>query len=283
MCFGLAMSEHDRTLGALRWLMRPIVRLLIVRGVQLPAVNALLKQIYVDVAASEFGIDDKPPTDSRVSVLTGVHRRDVRSIRADGMPSSAPPTMSLSATVIGRWLGDTTYIDGNGQPKALHRLADEGSPSFEELFQGISKDVHPRTVLDGLIDQKLVDWDQTNDVVRLKSQAFVPTADGEGLMRFFEMNLHDHLAAAVSNLVNDESDRRFLERAVYYNKLETTSVDQIEVEARKLGERILNDLNSKALQLQKTDADAGDDKAKERFRFGVFFYREDDPSKGTTS
>ena len=275
------MSEHDRTLVALRWLMRPIVRMLIVRGVQLPAVNALLKQVYVDVASSEFGIDDKPPTDSRISILTGVHRRDVRSIRTDGMPSSAPPAMSLSATVIGRWLGDPTYIDGKGQPKALHRLADNGSPSFEELFQGISKDVHPRTVLDGLIDQKLVDWDQTADVVSLKSQAFVPTADSEGLMRFFEMNLHDHLAAAVSNLVGEENDRRFLERAVYYNRLETTSVDKIEGKARELGERILGDLNSKALQLQK--ADAGEDGATERFRFGVFFYREDDRPKGNSS
>ncbi|MEM8951603.1 MAG: DUF6502 family protein [Pseudomonadota bacterium] len=275
------MSEHDRTLAALRWLMRPIVRLLIARGVQLPAVNALLKQVYVDVAIDEFGIDDKPPTDSRVSILTGVHRRDVRSIRTDGMPSSAPPAMSLSATVIGRWLGDPTYVDGKGQPKALHRSADNGSPSFEELFQGISKDVHPRTVLDGLIDQKLVDWDQTTDVVRLKSQAFVPTADSEGLMRFFEMNLHDHLAAAVSNLVGDEHGRRFLERAVYYNHLETTSVDKIEGKARELGERVLNDLNSKALELQK--ADAGEDGTTERFRFGVFFYREDDPPKGNSS
>jgi hypothetical protein len=275
------MSEHDRTLAALRWLMRPIIRLLIARGVQLSAVNALLKQVYVDVAIDEFRIDDKPPTDSRVSILTGVHRRDVRSIRTDGMPSSAPPAMSMSATVIGRWLGDPTCVDGDGQPKALHRLADNGSPSFEELFQGISKDVHPRTILDGMIDQKLVDWDQRNDVVRLKSKAFVPTADSEGLMRFFEMNLHDHLAAAVSNLVNDENDRRFLERAVYYNQLETTSVDKIEGEARQLGERILSDMNSKALQLQQADADEGGET--ERFRFGVFFYREEDRPKGNSS
>ena len=259
--------------------MRPVVRLLIARGVQLPAVTALLKQVYVDVATSEFRIDDKPPTDSRVSVLTGVHRRDVRSIRTAGAPSSARAIMSLSATVIGRWLGDPAYTDAQKQPRALHRLADGGSPNFENLFRDISKDVHPRTVLDDLIAQKLVDWDQDSDVVRLKSHAFVPNTQGEGLMRFFEMNLHDHLAAAVDNLLNDDNKRRFLERAVYYNRLGAASVDQIETEARELGEQVLNDLNSKALRLQK--ADAGDEGATERFRFGLFFYREDDRSEGS--
>lgn len=275
------MSEQDRTLHALRWLMRPIVRLLIARGVQLPAVTAALKQIYVDVATTDFKIDDKPPTDSRVSVLTGVHRRDVRSIRKDGAPSSVRPAMSLSATVIGRWLGDPAYANDDGEPKALHRLADEGSPSFEELFQGISKDVHPRTVLDDLIVQKLVDWDEDRSLVRLRSNAFVPAAGGEDLMRFFEMNLHDHLAAAVANLLDDETEDRFLERAVYYNHLSSASVDAIEGDARKLGEKALNELNSKALRMQNADRDEGD--ATERFRFGVFFYRDDDQAKGGSS
>lgn len=275
------MSDQNRTLLALPWLMRPIIRLFIARGVQLPAVMATLKQIYVDVATNDFKIDDKPLTDSRVSVLTGVHRRDVRSIRKDGMPSSQPPPMSLSATVIGRWLGDPTYRDKEGQPRILHRLSDGGSPSFEELFQHVSKDVHPRTVLDDLIDQELIDWDEDSDRVRLRTRAFVPVAGGEDAMRFFEMNLHDHLAAAVSNLLKDDQQGRFLERAVYYNELTTASVDKIENEAQKLGEKILNDLNVKALQLQESDDSSTE--ATERFRFGLFFYREDDNAKGDSS
>ena len=272
------MSEQERTLDCLRWLMRPIIRLLIARGVQLPAVSAALKQVYVDVATNDFKIGDKPLTDSRVSVLTGVHRRDVRSIRKDGTPSSQPPLMSLSATVIGRWLGDPAYTGNTKQPRPLHRLADDGSPSFEELSQHVSKDIHPRTVLDDLMNQDLVTWDEKTDLVRLRTKAFVPVAGGEDSMRFFEMNLHDHLAAAVSNLLADEQQRRFLERAVFYNELTPASIDQIEGEARKLGEQVLKDLNSTAFQLQKKDE--GTRGATERFRFGVFFFRDDEESKG---
>ena len=275
------MSEQERTLDCLRWLLRPIIRLLIARGILLPAVTATLKQIYVDVATTEFKIDDKPLTDSRVSVLTGVHRRDVRSIRKDGMPSSLPPSMSLSATVIGRWLGDPAYTDKKRQPRPLHRLADNGSPSFEELFQHVSKDIHPRTILDDLINQEFVAWDEKSDLVRLRTRAFVPAAGGEDSMRFFEMNLHDHLAAAVDNLLTNEQEKRFLERAVYYNELTSDSIDKIEVEARKLGERVLKELNSTAFQFQRNDDSSRG--ATERFRFGVFFYREDEKSKGDSS
>ncbi len=275
------MSQRERTLDALRWVLRPVIRLFIAHGIQLPAVTAALKQVYVDVATTDFRIDDKAPTDSRISVLTGVHRRDVRSIRTDGAPSSARPAVSLSATVVGRWLGDPTYIDKEGRPLDLHRLDYEGEPSFEALFHGISKDVHPRTVLDDLINQQLVEWDEEADIVRLKSRAFVPMAGGDDMMRFFETNLHDHLAAAVANLLDGDKQGRFLERAVFYNKLAPKSVDSIEVEARKLGEQVLNDLNSKALRHQKSDDD--DDAAKERFRFGIFFYREEDGSTGESS
>ena len=100
-------------------------------------------------------------------------------------------------------------------------------------------------------------------------------------MHFFEMNLHDHLAAAVSNLLKDDQQGRFLERAVYYNELTTVSVDKIEHDAQKIGEKILHDQNSKALQLQETDDSSAE--ATERFRFGLFFYREDERAKGESS
>ncbi|MEL6204443.1 MAG: DUF6502 family protein, partial [Pseudomonadota bacterium] len=70
----------DPLLRVLRGLVRPLVRTLISRGVTAPAFYRLLKQVYVEVAHEEFRIDDAPPTDSRITLLTGVHRRDVRAI-----------------------------------------------------------------------------------------------------------------------------------------------------------------------------------------------------------
>ncbi len=270
------MQSNNRVLVAFKRVMRPFVRLLIARGIQLPTIVAALKQIYVDVAAADFRIDDKPPTDSRVSVLTGVHRRDVSSIRRDGTPGSMPSSMSLTGTVVGRWLGDPDYADSDGLPIKLPWSTDDGSPSFEKLAFGCSKDVHPRTVLDELVDQKMVEWDDEEDIITLTTEAFVPTNDDEGMMHFFEMNLHDHLAAATSNIIGDDERRAFLERAVYYNRLSPTSVDDLQALARERAGEMLGELNSEALRRQQVDKKK--DQPSKRFRLGVFFYCEDDES-----
>lgn len=233
-----------------------------------------LKQVYVDVAENEFRLDGKSPTDSRVSVLSGVHRQDVSNIRRDGNPSSMPVAMSLRATLVGRWLGDPLYADKQGQVKKLFRSADRGSPSFEELAYECSKDVHPRTILDELINQNLVEWDEERDIIVLLKRAYLPTNDNEEMMHFFEMNLHDHLAAAVNNVITDDPSGRFLERAVYYNSLSPNSVDMLETLARERADDILNELNSEALGLQYTDYEK--EQSNMRFRFGIFFYYEDD-------
>lgn len=267
------MNSEDRIIIALKRVVRPLVRLLISRGIRLPSVVAALKQVYVDVAESDFRLDDKVPTDSRVSVLTGVHRRDVGNIRRDGKPSSMPSSLSLGATVVGRWLGSPTYIDPEGQAKALHRSADQGAPNFEDLANACSKDVHPRTILDDLIDQNLVEWDEEEDVVVLSRNAYLPTGDSEDLMSFFEMNLHDHLAAAVDNVISAEKPDPFLERAVYYNMLSPQSIEEINSLARQRADEILNELNREGLRHQDADRERGG--ATKRFRFGVFLYNED--------
>lgn len=271
-----SISSDSRTLVAFKRLMRPLVRLLIMRGIQLPTIIAALKQIYVDVASTDFRIDDRSPTDSRVSVLTGVHRRDVSSIRRDGKPGSKPSAMSLPATVIGRWLGDPDYAGSDGEPNPLPWSGKEGRPSFENLVRSSSKDIHPRTILDELIDQDLVDWDEAQDTVTLTTKAFVPVFDDDAMMDFFEMNLHDHIAAATSNVIGNEERGTFLERAVYYNRLSKKSVDDLEALAREQAERTLGKLNVEALRHQKDDKKQ--DHPSQRFRFGVFFYCEaDDP------
>lgn len=268
------MNLEERTLFALKRIMRPLVRLLISRGIHLPRVVAALKQVYVDVAEKDFRLNGKSPTDSRISVLTGLYRRDVGNIRREGTPTSTPSTMALSATVVGRWLGDPAYRDNQGRAKTLYRSADQGSPNFQELAHGCSRDVHPRTVLDDLIDQKLVEWDEDEDVVVLTKRAFVPDSNSEEMMHFFEMNIHDHLAAAVGNIVEDETKKAFLERAVYYNQLTPKSVEQLESLAQTRSDELLQEMNSEALLRQ--DRDRGEDELSKRFRFGVFFYSENE-------
>lgn len=273
-------SDGERVLRACRRILRPLIKLMITHGVTLPAVIALLKQVYVEVAVDSFHLDGKPTTDSRISMLTGVHRKDVRTLRERGVPATAPPPMSVGATVIGRWLGDARFTEADGRPRWLLRTGTHDEPSFNGLVAEVSADVRPRTVLDELLRQGLVKHDEAEDRVGLLVEAFVPRADHPAIYEFFASNLHDHAAAAADNLLTREGHAPFLERAVYYNGLQSGSVDALECSARRLALGILNELNAEALALQREDRDQP--AARERFRFGVYFFRASQPGDART-
>jgi len=144
----MSSFDSDMFLRALRGLLRPLVRILISRGVSATAFYKLLKAVYVEVAKEHFQIDGKI-TDSRIALLTGVHRRDVKSIldNPDTVWEETRAKTATVATVLGQWIARQEYLAESGAPKALPKTASEGV-SFESLVRLVNTDIRPRTVLD---------------------------------------------------------------------------------------------------------------------------------------
>lgn len=254
--------------AALRRLLRPLVRGLIANGITVVYLNALLKRVYVDVAR-DFRVEGKNLTDSRVSLITGVHRKDVKRLRHESRDGPAPSKyLSTGAQVVGHWTGLPRYLDDAGRPKALPR---SGPESFDALVESVSKDVRPRTILDEWLSRGVVSVDD-DDRVHLHTEAFVPSREFDDLAYYYGRNLHDHIAAATRNLHGHKP--AFLERSVYYNRLTAESVAELEKLARNIGMDALMELNREALR--RAEADDGKPDATERMNFGLYFFREDE-------
>src|SRR5918998_419597 len=101
------MAPPASLIAALRHLLRPLVRLLTSQGVTYPMLADLLKQIYVDVTVRDFALDGGPPTDSGVTLLTGVPRRDVKRLgeAPGGTPAgeAMPQLVALGAQLAAAW------------------------------------------------------------------------------------------------------------------------------------------------------------------------------------
>jgi len=259
-------------------LLRPLVRLLIRSGVTFPALQDLLRQLYVNVAEYDFALPDKEQTDSRVSLLTGIHRKEVRRLRGAGAPISATPTaVSRGSRIIARWLGAPGYQDENGRPLPLPRVADHAdAASFERLVESVTRDVRPRAVLDEWLEQGLVTIDDAQRIV-LAEAAFVPRDGGEALAYYFGRNLHDHMAAAVANV--EGGSGKFLERAVHYDGLTEKQSADLETVARTLATQALTEANAKALAMVEAPTKAP---RRWRWNFGLYVYREETDPKGRT-
>lgn len=265
----------ERLCAALRHLMRPLVTLLIRSGVTFPVLAELLRGLYVEVALRDLLRERRLQTDSRVSLMTGVHRKEIRRLRGiEAEALTIPSVVTLSSQVIARWLSAPGYQDTEGAPLLLPRIARDGAPSFETLVATVTSDVRPRAVLDDWLSQGIVSQ-LPDGTLRLNENAYLPRPGQAEQLFFFARNLGDHIAAACANL--DAVDKPpFVDRSVHYDRLSPTTALQLEAAARAAAEAALLDINRLAIGL--TDAETPSDDATHRVNFGVYVYRTDETS-----
>lgn len=259
-------------LSALRRVMRPLVRLMLRKGVTYTMFADLLKEVFVDVAHREFRLDDAAPTDSRISLLTGVHRKDVRRLRneSDTSIGALPENITLGAQLVNAWTTSPPFCSAPGQALALPRLASVGGDcSFDALVAKVSTDIRGRVVLDEWLRLGVVRLDE-QDCVHLEAQAFVPQKGFDEKAAYFGHNLHDHACAAVHNLSGE--GQPFFERSVHYDALSVASVDNVREAVAKDGMQLLLAFSRLAADLESVDVPSIEQR--QRITVGLYFYTE---------
>lgn len=259
---------------ALRKLLRPLVKLLLANGVTYPQFSTLIKSLFVEVARAEFVLNGKSQTDSRISLLSGVHRKDVKRLGEEHLEASAtPPTISLGAKLVALWTSHALYLDENGLHLPLPRqISEGGAQSFEGLVSSVSKDIRARVILDEWLRIGIAHVDEQNRIC-LNTGAFIPENGFEEKAYYFGQNLQDHIAAGAHNLLGQQPP--FLDRSVYYGQLTTASAAELTELSKKCAMQALVTVNKRAEVLQAQDAEKMD--ANQRINFGVYFHSQTEP------
>lgn len=269
-------------LSAMHRVLAPVVRVMLAHEITLPMAIELLKRVFVEVAERDFKLDQKASTDSRISLITGVHRKDVKRLRElPDVQTNLPPKISLSSQIVAAWLTDPRWLTADGQPRSLPRFgtSDENT-SFDGLVASISQDIRPRSVLDEWLRLGVVTINGDDEVV-LVSNAFIPRDGLKEKLAYYGHNLGDHAAAAADNVLSQNSP--WFERSVHHNELSEEQIERLRVRAAELGMQLLTSLHTMAeadqdAPARQTPADVGHSR---RFTCGVYFYSTDDQSQPT--
>ena len=131
----------QQVLNTFLLVMRPIVRILLRYGIGYREFVEVVKTAFVDVASSDFGLRGRPTNISRVAVMTGLTRKEVRRLRdklGSGDTIIAVKTTPL-ADVLHHWHAQPEFTDLSGQPKALSFSGNKDS--FAELVRRYGGDV----------------------------------------------------------------------------------------------------------------------------------------------
>jgi hypothetical protein len=197
---------------ALNRILRPVVRMLLRNGVTYQAFAETVKMVYVQVAAEEFRIPGRKQSDSRISVITGLSRKEVKRVAALQPSSEAESYVryNRASRVIFGWTQDPAYLDAAGAP-ALLALEGAG-PDFIGLVRRYSGDAPPRAVLDELERVGAVER-QDDGRLRLMTRAYIPhtdDADKIGVMGIVVGDLLD----TVDHNISARPGEAFFQRSV---------------------------------------------------------------------
>ena len=266
-----AQGPHDagRLLEAVARVLVPLARLLIARGVTFQATEEVLKRVYV-LAARKHLKPGEEPTGTRLSLLTGLNRKEIRRLtEGETRAVELGGITSHAAAVHAVWRSQRRFRERDGSPRVLSRHSRDGRPSFDELVRNITTDHRPAALLEELVRLELVDVDAEGNVA-LRAQPFLSAKGGFGdRLRPLAANLGDHAAAAVSNVLG--RDPPFLERSVFSDELSEESAAKLHDLVQARWREIHDELIAQAIAHERRDKEGGK-ATHSRIRMGMYFY-----------
>ena len=212
-------ADQLAAIAALDGVFAPLAQLCLSKGIRIQAVEERLRVAFVQAARDTQPVASSSRVTSRISAATGLTRREVdRLARAPNIAIEAP--RSPITELFTRWLSDPALRGADNKPTPLPRQGP--APSFEALAQSVTRDVHPRTLLDELCRLQLAALDPVTDQVALLRDAFVPSGDWARMMGYVGDNVGDHFRAAVANVLQDGKQQ--LEQAIFADELSAESL-----------------------------------------------------------
>ena len=139
-------AERPVLTACWRWL-RPVARWLLRSGVTWKEFSELSRRVFVLTAFEEFGIRGRPTNVSRVALLTGLSRRDVRRVESEArapLSAAAEDALNHASRVLTGWHLDADFLEADGRPRDLP--ADGPGASFSQLLRRYAGDI-PATAL----------------------------------------------------------------------------------------------------------------------------------------
>lgn len=182
----------DQVRVACRHLLRPIVRVLVKSGISWKEFAELSKAVFVDVVSDEYGKKGRPANISRVAILTGMGRHEVRKQRAlldspeDG--SDLSEFLTRGARVLSGWHQDKDFLDAASNPRDLPL---EGqSPTFADLSHRYGGDIPVVAMLKELKAAGAV-VETAEGTVKVLKRTYIPQAFSPERVKLWGSVLHD--------------------------------------------------------------------------------------------
>ncbi len=229
---------------AVRYLLKPIARILIRGGISWKEFADLGKYAFVEAAGEDYGIAGRQTNASRVALLTGLSRREVARIRESRSPDQDSEESEVRETQIPRllagWHQDSDFLDRDGKPREL--LKTDHAGEFGDLLKRYAGDIPPVAFTKELLRLKLIKEKDGKYIVL--SRVFTPDLSDPSLLRQAGLTLHDHASTVAHNLNNQREGGPRFERLVSNLNVSQETADKFHELLKTEGQQFLEQLDA---------------------------------------
>jgi hypothetical protein len=192
-----AMANKEKIVGAtVRLLLKPIARLCIRHSLKHQEVVEMLKGVLVQVAREELQKEkDTLPSVSKISLATGVHRKDVTRLERTSLEYRHPE--NIISKVMTQWQCDPRFTTKAGKPRSLSVIGQNSE--FSNLVDSITgSNVSSYSVLfemerAGILEKK-------GQRVKLLGRDLIHSEDVQAGLSVMAADANDLVAAVENNL-----------------------------------------------------------------------------------
>ncbi|MCB9030263.1 MAG: hypothetical protein H6619_04365 [Deltaproteobacteria bacterium] len=208
-------------IDCLRFMMRPIARFCLRRSLTIQDFIENGKAVFLEVAAEELERNGQKVNISRLSVSTGMHRRDVMRIHRD--KDIKQQETGFVSRVIGQWQQNKRFLTKTKKPKVL--TIDGDNCEFNRLVRTISRDIHPGTVLFEL--ERINAVERTPNGVKLIARSYVPKHNPAEGFRLLAEDTSDLMMTIEDNIFLDDNVEPNLHAKTEYDSVPAEDAEKI--------------------------------------------------------
>jgi hypothetical protein len=208
-------TYREQLVHTLRKVLKPLVRILFRAGVRFDEFIELLRGIYVEIVIADAIASDRQITTSRISIVSGVPKRDVDRLVAseDWLKIPKPTDVPALVAILHRWHTDSAFLGPYGVPLEIS-YSGAGGRTFLDLVAGSPIQIDAQSAFEQLLVAGVIARSGDTHVKVLSRSYVMPEPLSAEMLEHFGSAM-TNLASTLHFNMTPNSPSKRLERSVF--------------------------------------------------------------------
>ncbi|MDJ0911639.1 MAG: DUF6502 family protein [Woeseiaceae bacterium] len=267
---------QKQILDAFFVVLKPIARILLRYGIGFREFSEVAKSAFVDVATKDYGIRGRPTNISRVAVMTGLTRKEVRRLRDQLETTDQAYSVRSTplARVLAKWHSESEFLDETGEPAVLD-FAGEGK-SFSALVKKFGGDIPPGAMRTELKRVGAV-VEQDDGRIQALRRSVQPKVDHENLCVALAHGAYPILSSIAHNTNPELSESAWAQRTAYSANISPGDVSRLRRICSDRAGDTVESFDDLFMAYEQLNEERSQESRSTPVVFGVYYFEERDP------